>query len=311
MHRDIKPKNLVVKRGVPEPWPILIDFGLAHVETETRLTPLNQAVGNARFSPNIMRNHLERVPPWLDVFDLAQLLIWMLDDKAPKGHWERPVHWKYAIYSDTLPEDLGLSIRAFTAACSTQDTSPVNGAEVVELLGRLFPPQLAPTGGKINASTIVNAKRRGEATKLLNESAVVEEVQSCAPLGEKIYLGLRDTLHSVLQEISEWELSAKVVFDNPFHYQIIGATDLLCVSVGQQPHNIQLRIKAKIVPWSATPPPNERNRAFWQKHLPEDAICFTFALEGGVVEAHDTRYLEGRWVTIHRDGSIYMHPAEC
>ena len=308
VHRDIKPKNLVVKRGVPEPWPILIDFGLAHAETETRLTPLDQAVGNARFSPDIMRNHLERVPPWLDVFDLAQLLIWMLDDKAPKDHWERPVHWKYAIYSDALPEDLVLSIRAFTAACSTQDTSPVNGAEVVELLGRLFPPQLAPTGGRINASTIVNAKRRGEATKLLNESAVVEEVQSCAPLGEKIYLALRDTLHSVLQEISEWELSAKVVFDNPFHYQIIGATDLLCVSVGQQPHNIQLRIKAKIVPWSATPPANERNRAFWQKHLPEDAICFTFALEGGVVEAHNTRYLEGRWVTIHRDGSIYMHP---
>ena len=41
--------------------------------------------------------------------------------------------------------------------------------------------------------------------------------------------------------------------------------------------------------------------------MPENAICFTFALEGGVVEAHDTRYVQGRWVTILRDGSIYMH----
>ena len=308
VHRDIKPKNLVVKRGVVEPWPVLIDFGLAHVEAGPRLTPADQAVGNARFSPDIMRNRLEDVPAWLDVFDLAQLFIWMLDEKAPKDHWQRPVHWKYAIYSDRLPEDLELSIRAFTAACSTQETSPANGVEVAKLLESLFPPQLAPTGGKIDASTIVNAKRRGEAKKLLAEAAVIEEVQSCVPLGETVYLGLRDTLHSVLREISDWEPSAKVVFENPFHYQIIGATDLLCVSVGQQAHNIQLRIKAKIVPWSATPPANEGNRAFWQKHMPENAICFTFALEGGVVEAHDTRYVEGRWVTILRDGSIYMHP---
>ena len=221
-----------------------------------------------------MRNRLEEVPPWLDVFDLAQLLIWMLDSKAPKDHWQRPVHWKYAVYDDRLPEDLKLSIRAFTAACSTQDTSPANGAEVVELLGRLFPPQLVPIGGEIDASTILSAKRRGEAKKLLDEAAVIEEVQSCAPLAESVYLQLRDTLHSVLRDISKWEPSSKVVFDNPFNYQIIGATDLSCVSVGQQAHKIQLRIKAKIVTRSATPPANESNRAFWQKHMPTDAILF-------------------------------------
>ena len=51
VHRDIKPRDLVVKRGVVEPWPVLIDFGLAHVETGPRLTPADEAVGNARFSP--------------------------------------------------------------------------------------------------------------------------------------------------------------------------------------------------------------------------------------------------------------------
>ena len=308
VHRDIKPKNLVVKRGAADPWPVLIDFGLAHVETGARLTPTSEAVGNARFSPDIMRNRLEEVPPWLDVFDLAQLLIWMLDSKGPKDHWQRPVHWQYAVYSDRLPEHLELSIRAFTAACSTQGTSPPSGAEVVKLLERLFPPQSAPQGKRIDASNIVDAKRRGEANKLLSEASVVEELQASAPLGQKVYLELRDTLRSVLQEVSEWEPSAKVVYDNPFHYQPIGATDLLCVSVGQQPYDIQLRIKAKTVTWSATPPGNEDNRSFWQKHMSRDAICFTFAIEGGVVEAHDTRYLQGRWVTIYRDGSIHLHP---
>ena len=120
VHRDIKPKNLIVKKGVPEPWPILIDFGIAHDEDGDRLTEVDQAVGNAKFSPDIMRTRLEEVPQWLDVFDLAQLMIWMLDEKTPKDHWLRPVHWKYAVYSDAIPGELQLSIRAFTAACSTQ-----------------------------------------------------------------------------------------------------------------------------------------------------------------------------------------------
>ena len=40
------------------------------------------------------------------------------------------------------------------------------------------------------------------------------------------------------------------------------------IHVGQQAHKIQLRIKVKIVTWSATHPANESNRAFWQKHMP-------------------------------------------
>ena len=42
--------------------------------------------------------------------------------------------------------------------------------------------------------------------------------------------------------------------------------------------------------------------------MPKDAICFTFALKGGVIQAYNTRYLKGKWVTIRRDGSIYLHP---
>ena len=32
VHRDIKPNNLIVKKDVADPWPILIDFGIAHEE---------------------------------------------------------------------------------------------------------------------------------------------------------------------------------------------------------------------------------------------------------------------------------------
>lgn len=45
IHRNIKPKNVVVKRGEEDPWPILIDFGVAYDECSPRLTPTSDAVG--------------------------------------------------------------------------------------------------------------------------------------------------------------------------------------------------------------------------------------------------------------------------
>ena len=127
VHRDVKPKNIVVKRGEADPWPILIDFGVAHDEGSPRLTPTGDAVGNARFSPDVMRSRVEDVRPWLDVFELGQLLIWMLDEEAPKAHWQRPVHWNHARYSTEVQEDILMSVRAFTAACSTETVAPRNG----------------------------------------------------------------------------------------------------------------------------------------------------------------------------------------
>ena len=311
VHRDIKPKNLIIKRGVAEPWPILIDFGLAHHENEERLTASDQAVGNARFSPDIMRSRLEQIPPWLDIFDLAQLLIWMLEIQSSKSHWQRPVHWRYAVYSDAVPDELQQSLRAFTAACSTQTTSPIDGAEAARLLGTLFPKQSPSRLEGLDLNSITNAKKRGEAIKQLAVAETQEEIQSAAPLAEKIYLDLKDVLQSVAKELVQLDSSTRIVLDNPFNYQLVGATDLFCVFVGPQERNIRLRIKTKVVSSvSQLEPQQENNRVFWRKYMANDSLCFTFALEGGVVQASDSRYLEGRWITLGRDGSIRLHPLE-
>ena len=308
VHRDIKPKNLIIKRGMPDPWPILIDFGIAHDEEGSRFTTSNDAVGNARFSPDIMRSRLDDVPPWLDVFDLAQLLIWMLDVKPPKNNWQRPVHWKYAIYSVGIPQELVMSIRAFTASCSTEVTSPADAAQTMRLLDELFPQQLPVPSEGIDPNIIVNARRRGEAKRQLTNAAIQEEIESAEPLAQFVYGQLREAILTVLDDISNQEPTAKVLTDNPFHHQIIGATDLMSVSIGPPECGIVLRVKAKVVTKSGTPISNESNRAFWQKHMPEDAICFTFALEGGIPEAHNSQYQDGRWVTVIRDGSLRLHP---
>ena len=310
VHRDLKPLNLVMKKGVLDPWPILIDFGVAHDESAERLTATNDAVGNARFSPDIMRRRLDDVPSWLDVFDLGQILIWMLDEEAPKAHWQRPIAWNHAVYDPAIPQTKEQSIKAFTASCSYQLSGPANGQETLHLLDTLFPPEVPLHGVGFDASGIVEAKRRGEARKLLIEAALNEEVQSSAPLAERKYGQLRDTALGVLKQVSLHDPTARLAFDNAFHHQVIGAVDLVQVGVGPPNRNIQLRIKVKIVPQNETPMSNEGNRAFWRKHIAGDAICFTFALEGGVPQAGDMRYYDCRWITIRRDGAMYMHPLE-
>ena len=308
VHRDIKPTNLVMKRGVSPTWPILIDFGIAHDEQGPRLTPLNGAVGNERFSPDIMRRRVDAVTPWLDIFDLAQLLMWMLAVKPPKHHWRRPIHWKYAAYDERISEKAQRAIRAFTAACSIPITAPSDGAQAANLFDTLFPRQPPTRDAELDPRAIVAAKRRGESTKLLANAAIAEEGEAAAPLAEHVYGDLKATLASVLYEISAHDSSTGTLVDNPFEYRIVGATDLYWVSVGPSACNIQLRVKSKLVPWSEPLPGNESNRDHWQQHMPKDAICFAFALEGGVVQAHSTRYLAGRWITIRRDGALYMHP---
>ena len=160
----------------------------------------------------------------------------------------------------------------------------------------------------MNPNIIANAKKRAEARKLLINTAIHEEIEAAAPHAEIIYRQLRDTILAALDEISKQESSARVLIDTSLHYQVIGATDLLCVCVGPPECNIILRVKAKVVTWSGTPVSNESNRKFWQEHMSKDAICFTFALEGGIPQAGNTEYKEGRWVTIHGNGTFYLHP---
>ena len=62
VHRDVKVKNIVCKRNVDSPWPILIDFGLAHDQQQGRITSIGDAVGNAPFSPDVELSRLVSLP---------------------------------------------------------------------------------------------------------------------------------------------------------------------------------------------------------------------------------------------------------
>src|SRR5581483_2590724 len=49
VHRDVKPGNIIMVSGDQGCRPVLIDFGIAYVEDEERITQWDEAVGNARY----------------------------------------------------------------------------------------------------------------------------------------------------------------------------------------------------------------------------------------------------------------------
>ena len=171
-----------------------------------------------------------------------------------------------------------------------------------------FPRRPQSATGRIDTHKLLAAKTRGEASAVLAEAALADEIRSSAPLAERVYADLRDVVLSVLGDITSEGFPTRVVVDTEFTYQTIGATDLLWVAVGPERCSIQLRLKTKIVSWNDPLPGQRANRDFWQRYMPEDAMCFTFALEGGVLEAHNTQYLMGKWITVRRNGALCLHP---
>ena len=152
--------------------------------------------------------------------------------------------------------------------------------------------------------------QRGAAAKKLAEAQISEEVESSAGLAEMTYLSLREAILSAAEEVRTVGESVRVTVDNEFTFRLIGATDLLWLHIGPPDVNIQLRVKVKVIPASTPPPSIASNVQYWRQHLPDDAICFGFAIEGGIVATGSVTDLDGRWITIGRTGGIYMHELE-
>ena len=182
VHRDIKPDNIVIVKEQP----VLIDFGLVFDPAEERITQLDSAVGNARFSPDQMMNRQEDVLPWLDVFQLSQLLIWMVSDKPTKT-WSRPLDWRWVIYPQEMKDTHVLSIKAITAICSDPSTSPSDAMELNKLISNLinFDYSISHTDPSVNE--IIETVKSAKAKSVLNSSSDLSLFNSTFPIFEKFY----------------------------------------------------------------------------------------------------------------------------
>lgn len=119
IHRDLKPSNVMLGAQGP----VLIDFGIAQVADDTRLTQTGQVTGTPGFIPPEM---LDGEEPTADVdwYACAGVLLFAVTGRAPfgTGPWQAVFRRVYA----GTPETAGLETecpalaRAFTAALAPE-----------------------------------------------------------------------------------------------------------------------------------------------------------------------------------------------
>ena len=204
VHRDIKPANLIYLNDEP----VLIDFGLIFLPGEERLTDPDEKVGNRGFSHDTMMFRLDQVTPWLDVFQLSQLFIWMIAGYSD-SHWDRPVDWRFVRYPNILKPFIPY-ILAFTGYCAEEAVAPSNAAEMIQLIDQLFyfPKQLKMSPDPFirlvkekfeNTKKHLAIQKAERATRILHRAKLIDAYSASLQLHMSAFQQLFATLKK------EWE----------------------------------------------------------------------------------------------------------
>lgn len=210
VHRDIKLANVI---ATPDGNPVLIDFGVVYAHDAPRLTNVNEIVGNRAFSPDIATVPMAEVLPWIDVFQLAQMFMWMTSVK-PDNDWQRPSHWRHVRYQPGISNDLELAVRALTAACSQPQLSPKNAKELGNLIRRLIirPPNVNDQrSSNLDVETMRAGAAKGVASKLLRSAERQDIVDVSMPIFVQFQKSLSQELkflHAELGNLSNQSISS-------------------------------------------------------------------------------------------------------
>ncbi|MBO3725490.1 serine/threonine protein kinase [Actinomyces bowdenii] len=115
IHRDLKPSNVMLGAHGP----VLIDFGIAQVADDVRLTQTGQVTGTPGFIPPEMLDGGEPTPE-VDWYACAGVLLFTVTGRAPfgSGPWQAVFRRVYAGTPElgSLEQDCPALARAFTAA---------------------------------------------------------------------------------------------------------------------------------------------------------------------------------------------------
>jgi serine/threonine protein kinase len=212
VHRDIKPGNIVVIGEQP----VLIDFGTVFLPDDTRLTHTDDAIGNRRFSHDSMMYRLDEVSPWLDIFQLSQVLIWMLS-QDPVKNWQRPLDYRYVRYLSNIETQYINSLYAFTGSCADESIAPKVAENAIELLDSLFyfPKHNLSTENLDTIRVAVENVKLNHTTKTANDTTErlekLQLIDGYSTLYIKFHDELLTVIQSLLNELKKANLSSFVV----------------------------------------------------------------------------------------------------
>ena len=79
IHRDIKPENILLRSSNGPA--VIADFGICYVDTEDRLTSMDEKVGPRYYiAPELEDGKLENITAQSDVYSLGKLLYWLMSN---------------------------------------------------------------------------------------------------------------------------------------------------------------------------------------------------------------------------------------
>ena len=133
IHRDLKPSNVML--GVQGP--VLIDFGIAQVADDVRLTQTGQVTGTPGFIPPEMLDG-DEPSPGVDWYACAGVLLFAVTGRAPfgSGPWQAVFRRVYAGTPElgALEEDCPALARAFVAALAPEAADRLSIEDLLRVL---------------------------------------------------------------------------------------------------------------------------------------------------------------------------------
>lgn len=136
IHRDLKPSNVMLGAQGP----VLIDFGIAQVADDVRLTQTGQVTGTPGFIPPEMLDGGEPTPE-VDWYACAGVLLFTVTGRAPfgSGAWQTVFRRVYAGTPELgdLEEECPALARAFTSALAPRVENRIDPEDLLAVLDEI------------------------------------------------------------------------------------------------------------------------------------------------------------------------------
>ena len=229
--------------------------------------------------------------------------------KRPVKNWQRPLDWRWVNYSDQLSDDFVIAMRALTAQCSEESTSPKNAKELAALIKTLFIFEEANRQElKLNQMKIQKAISRGRSAQAIKLAEDIKVINSSYMAAYRVYRDLYNALESIYAELAEASIPVKKIREeslDSIHKSLLthsgrNSATLYELEFGEQEaQQFYFRVNCYVYIPSLEPYTNA-------PAIRESSNIFTFVLQRyGNLNRLNFPHREN-WVTLERTGELTL-----